>query len=348
MKKLKILHWSNFAPNKSGLYECTKDQIKYERSLGIDSQMAVYALEDPKGFQDGWLTPVSWDWAKQADLFVIHRGIPNSVLKKYPNTKKIAILHGTSEYLLLEDVFSQAEKQGFNAHINYINNYDATTVVNAHDYDIMKLYDYKNKLSMIHDSIDIERYSSEGYKYPYKNHPQILYCDSLRVNKHPAHIIWAMDEIVKKIPNAKLTIIGLSLFDVLTWRNLLLRSAKGKLYSHCEVVQFRSDDVLPYMRGADILFNANMSGIPSRVEMEAMSTGLQVVSYNGDFSKWHPKPFDIKDIAAKVVECWSDIKDRKEESREEASQYAKENFNMKLKVQDEYIPLYNKVLKGSK
>jgi len=42
-----------------------------------------------------------------------------------------------------------------------------------------------------------------------------------------------------------------------------------------------------------------------------MSTGLQVVSYNGDFSKWHPKPFDIKDIAAKVVECWSDIKDRK-------------------------------------
>lgn len=341
---MNIIHFSNFAPNKSGLYECTKDQIKYERKLGLNSDLIIYDNKNPQNISDSWLEPVSWDKAKEADIFVVHRGLPLEIVKDFPKTKKIIILHGTSEYILLEDIFSQAEKQGFNSHINYINNYDGASVVNQHDYDILKLYDYTDKLRLIHDAIDLERYNLEGYVYPYKNHPQILYCDSLRINKHPAHIIWAMEEIVKEIPNAKLTIIGLSLFDILIWRNLILRSKSGCLRKNCEVIQFHSNEVVPYMRGADILFNGNMSGIPSRVEMEAMACGCQVISYNGDFTKFKPIAFDIKDIAKKTIECCKYIEQNKESAILESQQYAKSHFDMEQKVKDEYIPFYKEIL----
>ena len=341
---LHVIHWSNWAPRKSGLFECTKDQIKYERKFGLDSQMAIYEKENPNDLQDDWLKPVSWDFAKKADLFVIHRGLPPKVQKLYPNTKRVVVLHGTSEFLILEDIFSQAEKQNFNSHINFINNNDATTVVNQHDYDILKLYDYNDKLSLINDAIDIKKYNLEGYKYPYKNHPQILFCDSLRINKHPAHIIWAMEHIIKEIPNARLTIVGLDLLDILTWRNLLLRSKQGNLKRYCEVIQFKTSDILPYMRSADILYNSNASGIFSRVQIEALACGCHVISSNSKFTPFNFKTYDIKDIAKSAIECWRFIEKNKEQARIDARKVALKHFNMEKKVKKEYIPLYNKVL----
>jgi len=338
------LHWSNFAPRKSGLYECTKDQILYERKMGIDSQMAIYENENPNNLQDDWLKPVSWDWAKKADIFVVHRGLPVKVQKLYPTTKRVVVLHGTSEFLILEDIFSEAEKQNFNSHINFINNNDATTIVNQHDYDILKLYDYNNKLSLINDAIDTQKYNLKGYKYPYKNHPQILFCDSLRINKHPAHIIWAMEHIIKEIPNARLTLIGLDLLDILTWRNLLLRSKQGNLKRYCEVIQFKTDDILPYMRSADILYNSNASGIFSRVQIEALSCGCQVISSNSKFTPFNFKTYDIKDIAKSAIECWKHIEKNPAKARNDARKVALKYFSMEQKVKKEYIPLYNKIL----
>jgi len=342
---IRILHFSNFAPNRSGLYACTRDQIKYERQMGIDSQMAVYENEEALNLKDDWLTPVSWDWAKNADIFVVHRGLPPKVQKLFPNTKRIVVLHGTTEYLILEDIFSKAEQQNFNSHINFINRNDATTIVNQHDYDILKLYDYNDKLHLINDAVDMEKYNLKGYKYPYKNHPQILYCDSLRINKHPAHIIWAMEHIIQEIPNARLTVVGLDLEEVLTWRNILLRSKQGKLKSNCEVIQFKTDDVLPYMRGADILYNSNASGIFSRVQIEAMACGCQIISSNSKYTPFNFKTYDIKDIAKTTIDCWNSIKDNPEQARKEARKTALKYFSMKNKVKNEYIPLYLKVIK---
>ena len=68
---LKILHFSNHAPRKSGLYEAVKDIVKYERKFGFDSQMAIYErkIPDENWIDDGWLKPVSWDCAEKADIF---------------------------------------------------------------------------------------------------------------------------------------------------------------------------------------------------------------------------------------------------------------------------------------
>jgi len=343
---MKVLHFANWGIRKSGLYECTKDQIKYERKNGLDSQLALYEVEYPPKslLDDGWLKPVSWDWAKNADLFVIHRGLPLKVKNKYPNKKTLMIIHGTAEFLILEEIISKANNSSFNTHINLINSYDNSVSVNKQDYAIYKIYDRDNKLSFIHDAVDISKFTIKGYKYPYKYHPQILYCDSLRVNKNPSSIIWAMSEIHKKIPDARLTILGLDLESILTWRNLILRSAKRRLKGLLENIQLLTNDVRPYMRGADILFNGNMSGIPSRVEMEAMACGCQIISYNGGFTRFHPKPFDIKSIAKEVVKCWDYIKNNKDQVRQEARNFALKYFNMEKQVKKSYLPLYKKIL----
>jgi glycosyltransferase involved in cell wall biosynthesis len=348
--KMKVLHFSNYAPRRSGLYECTKDQIKYERKLGLDSQMAIYERKDPdvNWIDNEWLKPVSWDWAEQADLFVIHRGLPGEMEDKFPNKKKIMVIHGTSDFLILDEIESKAERTSFNTHINLINKCDFSVAVNTYDYDIYKLYDYNNKLTYIQDSIDCERFSLDGYKYPFMYHPQIIFCDSLRINKNPAHIIWAMKEVQERIPTARLTLVSLDLESILTWRNILLRSAKGLLKSLCENVLMEMTEIRPFLNGADILWNGNMSGIFSRVEMEAMACGCEIIGWDNKHTKWVPRSHDIKSIADQVVNCWDEIKDNREDARKKVSKYAFENFNMETNVKEKFIPLYNKILNINK
>jgi len=342
----KILHFSNYAPRKSGLYECTKDIIKYERKLGIDSQMAIYECKNPNEhwIDDGWLKPVSWDWAENANLFVIHRGLPKEVENKFPEKKKIVVIHGTSDFLILDEVMSKAENTSFNTHVNLINKCNASVAVNTYDYEIYKLYDYKDRLTYIQDSIDFERFNLEGYKYPFMYHPQIIFCDSLRINKNPSHIIWAMKKIQEAIPTAKLTLVSLDLESILTWRNILLRSAKGLLKGLCENVLMEMTEIRPFLRGADILWNGNVSGIFSRVEMEASACGCEVVGWDNKYTKWMPKTHNIEDVASCVIDCWNEIKGRREDARKERYDFAYKNFNIEEQVKEKFIPLYNKVL----
>jgi glycosyltransferase involved in cell wall biosynthesis len=342
---MKVVHFSNWAPKRSGLYECAKDQIKYERKLGIDSQMAIYETEIPNSslIDDEWLKPITWNECKDADLFVIHRGLP----KELEDLKKpdIMVIHGTVEFLMLEELFSHAEKTPFNTHINLIKNCDASVAVNQHDHQIYSLYDLGNKLTLINDSIDTERFQIEGNKYPY-THTQVLFCDSLRPNKFPSHAIWAMAEVAKKRPNVKLTIVGLDLLGILTWRNLILRSPNNHLAANIENIQLLTNDNPSYMRGASIVINGNMSGIPSRVELEAMACGCQVVGY-GNFTKWTCKPFDTIDMANKILDCLKYIEEDPTKARLEARQYVLDNHSMEKNI-EKYISLYKKVLKLDK
>ena len=343
---LRIIHFVNWAINRSGLFMCAAEQVKYERKHGINSEISIFETEFPKDnyIYEG-IKAISWEQTKDADLFVMHRGIPAPLeeLKK----PTICVIHGTVEFLMLEEIFSHADKTPMNTHINMLKVYDACVTVNEHDRQIYALYEPENKLVLINDSIDTEKYTISGHQYPFTHHPQILWADSLRINKNPAAAIWAMDKVVKEIPEARLTVVGLDLLSILTWRNLILRSPKSHLARNLENVQLMTNDNLSYFRGADILVNGNMSGIPSRVSLEAMSCGCQVVGYSDSFTKWKCS-FDIYDMADKIIECWKSIKNRKAEARLEARQYILDNHSMEKAVVEQYIPMYRKVLKLDK
>jgi glycosyltransferase involved in cell wall biosynthesis len=341
-----VVHWSNWGKRVSGMYESCKDQVKYERREGIQSDLAIHYVENPteEHTDDGWLTPISWEDAKKADIWVLHSAFPEG-LDEFAKTKKtIGVLHGPTEHLTFKE-WCKIKGGSLNTHINLLWNMDATVCINTHEYDIMRLYDEKkDRCCYIPNSIDLERLT-DITPWKYDNHPAIISCDTPRVEKLNYHIIWSMPYIIEKIPEARLNVFSLLLEPIQIWRNLFCRSHERKLEKYCENIQLANRNLFPFQAGADIGFNNNISGICSRVSMEMMALGVPVVSYNGEYTKYHAKPFDLHSIAEQIERCWNDLQAEGSTLREDTITYAKENFDRGKHVK-QYIELYKKVLNG--
>lgn len=342
---MQIVHWTNWSPRQSGMYESVKDQIKYERKAGLQSDLALPDEKYKEGravTDDGWLSPISWEQAKKADIFVLHSWIPGE-MRNLKDKKFIAILHGPNEHMLWKEWVSERKEQAFNLHINILWKYDATVVLNKHEFNILELYDEYNRLHYIPNSIDLERYQGEEMTWKYVNHPAILSCDVLRLEKLPAHIIWAMPRIVKRIPGARLNLFSLTLEPIATYRGIFCRSKERNLEHLCENIQLENNNLRPFMKGADIGFNNNVSGIASRVTMEMMAMGVPVISYGGDYTSYHARIWDLDSIAEQVEKCWKAITKDGSVVKKNTLQYAMDNFDREKEVK-KYVELYAKVL----
>ena len=341
---MKVVHWSNWGPRVSGMYESCKDQVKYERREGIESNLAIHYLDEPteKHVDDGWLKPINWTEAKKADVWVLHSGIPTELADHQKLKKTVGWLHGPTEHLTFKE-FNKVKGGSLNTHINLLWEMDATVCINTHEYDIMKLYDEKgDRCHYIPNSIDLERL--EGIiPWEYTSHPAIISCDTPRVEKLNHHIIWAMPYLVEKIPEARLNVYSLTLENIQIWRNLFCRSKGRKLEEYCETIQLQNKNLFPFQAGADIGFNNNLSGIASRVTMEMMGLGVPVVSYNGEYTPYHAKPFDLHSIADKLRRCWKDLTKKKSTLKADTIKYAQENFNRAIEVK-KHIKLYEDLL----
>jgi len=347
---MKVVHFCQIAPNHSGMYESTKDQIKYERQNGVESDIIDPFLEKNAGLKDGWLEAIHWEKAKEIKVWVIHAGMPPP-LKEYWHKNKekhvvVAVLHGPVEHMLVKEYTAALrgiydDRTFTEVHINMIWEYDACVVINQHEYDISKLYDENDRLHYIPNSIDLERIDQKAGDWPYVKRPAVVVADYPRFEKTPAHIIWAMPLVIEKLPNARLSVLALPFENIEFWRNLFHRSKNWKLLKDCiDNLHIKWGPVMPYMHGADIMVNTNFSGILSRVGMEAMAIGLPVVSYNGDYTKYHAKIFDLQDIADNVVQCWEDL--QSSDLKQKTIEYAYENFD-RSKYVPEYVKLYQKL-----
>lgn len=345
---MKIVHFTSWAPRRSGMYESVKDQIKYERREGHQSDFVSsddgFKDSRPDLMDDGWLSPISWEKAKDAEVWVMHRNIPADLKPLFSKKVTLAVLHGPTEHMLLTEWMTEAKTTAFNLHIDMMWQYDATVVLNQHEYDIMKIYDEKDRLHYIPNSIDLEKcLNPEVPTWIYENRPAILTCDVFRMEKLPAHIIWSMPRIIEKIPTAKLNVFSMALGTVSISKTLFTRS-KGWLMSKvCENIQLENNDLRPYMKGGDIGFNNNISGIASRVSMEMMAHGVPVVSYGGAYTPYTAKIWDLDSIAETIVQCWTDLSKTGSTLREDTRRYARENYDRAKEVK-KYIALYETLL----
>jgi len=361
---MKVAHFTNWAPRESGMYESTKDQVKYEQREGLDSIFCDANRETPLETQvdDGWFKPAPWDDAKDADVFVMHSKIPDKLKPIMREKVSVAILHGPTEHMLLKEWMSGRKDAGFNLHINIAWTYDATVVINQHEYDIMSLYDEKDRVHYIPNSIDLERYVSNAadletdlgtdipktldtpsYAWEYQNRPAICTFDVGRLEKLPAHIIWSMPRIVSRIPTARLNVFGLALEPISTFRNLFCKSKNRTLENLCENIQLKNNDLRIWMRGADIVFNNNMSGILSRVGMECQAMGIPIISYNGEYTKYKCHIWNLDEIAEQVEKCWIDLTATDSTTRQDQIDYARENYDRGKEVK-KYVSLYTELL----
>ena len=137
-----VVHWSNWGPRISGMYESCKDQVKYERREGIRSELAIHYEANPKPehIDDGWLTPITWEEAQKADVWVLHSGFPEKLQEFSKTRKTVGVLHGPTEHITFKE-FAKVKGGSLNTHINLLWGMDATVCINTHEYDIMKLYD---------------------------------------------------------------------------------------------------------------------------------------------------------------------------------------------------------------
>jgi glycosyltransferase involved in cell wall biosynthesis len=209
----------------------------------------------------------------------------------------------------------------------------------------MKLYDEYGRLHYIPNSIDLERYRADDFAWQYTHHPAILSCDVLRLEKLVAHIIWAMPRIVAKIPEARLNLFSLTLEPIATYRNLFCRSKERNLEHLCENIQLENNNLRPFMKGADIGFNNNLSGIASRVTMEMQAMGVPVISYGGAYTPYIAKIWDLDSIAEQVERCWKDLTTEGSTTRADTMKYATENYDREKEVK-KYVELYSKIMEG--
>jgi len=339
-----VCHWSNWGPRVSGMYESCKDQVKYERREGIRSELAIHYVEKPgeEHIDEGWMVPITWEEAKKADIWVLHSGFPEGSGETAKKKKTVAVLHGPTEHLTMKE-WVKTPGGSLNTHINLLWENDATVCINTHEYDVMKLYDEKkDRCHYIPNSIDLERL--EGvHPWTYDHHPAIISCDTPRIEKLNHHIIWSMPYVVEKIPDARLNVFSLLLEPINIWRNLFCRSHERKLEKHCENIQLANRNLFPFQAGADIGFNNNISGIASRVTMEMQAFGVPVISYNGEYTPYHAKPFDLHSIAEQIERCWNDLQAEGSTVREDTIAYARKNYDRGKNVK-KFIELYEKIL----
>ena len=101
------------------------------------------------------------------------------------------------------------------------------------------------------------------------------------------------------------------------------------------------------MRGADIGFNNNLSGIASRVTMEMQAMGVPVISYGGDYTQYIARIWDLDSIAEQVERCWNDLTKEGSTVRQDTLEYARKNYDRTEGVK-KYIELYNEILTEKK
>jgi len=342
---MKVAHFTFWAPRRSGMYESVKDQIKYERKEGLESHLVDPNHEKPDEtlIDDGWLTVSPWELARECDIWVLHGKIPNELDDLFDKKVTVAVLHGPNESLILKEWAKQ--NASFNTHISILWKYDATVTLNQHEYDIMRLYDEKtNRCHYIPNSIDLERYPVAGDKWVYHNRPAIGSFDVNRLEKLPVNIIWAMPKVCEKVPKARLNMFSLSLEQIGMFRNIYCRSYKRALQGeYSEMIQLENMDLRSFMRGIDIGFNSNISGIASRVTMEMMAMGVPVVSYGGNYTNYVARIWDLDSIAQQIERCWKDLKRPNSTLKGDVAKYAKTNFDRSKEVK-KYVKLYQQLM----
>jgi len=336
----RIAHYSLWSPNRSGLHMAVVDQIKYERLAGLDSLFINCDVEDPdpNRFTEDGITAVPWREAESSDVWVLHRSIPGKLMPMLHKKKSIAVLHGTSEILMLHEIESAGKNDKFNMHLEFMDQFQKVVTITKNDTDIMKQYDNgRNKVVYIPDSIDLEKYSLEGHAWDYKYRPAIISTTNIRINKNPAPLFWAMPRIIELIPTARLNVYGINLNEIITWKNIVLKS--GKIGTSIENIHGQFFDLRPFLRGADIGFNSNYNGIFSRDSMEQMASGCSVVAYTSEHTPYVCER-TIESIAQTIKKAFEDLYRDPEGQILKNRKYAEDNFCMKKAVK-KYIDLYN-------
>jgi hypothetical protein len=107
-----IAHFVNVTPKACGLYESTRELCMAECALGYDAKLVdmVGNRAEAESFRlDRGCEIANAEWAKDADVFVLHSAIPEALWNTKPT---VMALHGPPEYVLYSELHGHKEGDG--------------------------------------------------------------------------------------------------------------------------------------------------------------------------------------------------------------------------------------------
>lgn len=111
-KGLKIVHMTNWAPNKSGMYESVEEMMYEERRLGYDARIVDVVPNNPlrmreeknhRTLRDGLVKGFeNEEWSSEADILCWHRYLPEIYFKD-PRKNLVLFLHGQPDFVFFQE-----------------------------------------------------------------------------------------------------------------------------------------------------------------------------------------------------------------------------------------------------
>jgi len=328
---MKIAHFAQFTPNRSGMYGTVRDLILAERQQGIDAQFVDY-IPAEKGRQehsrvnlhDGEIVTVSPDWADTADILVRHSMIPEIISRL--GVPMVMCLHGRPEYCMLMEYFGRSPiieivTKGA-ANPRYVS---FVTFWNEH-IPIWKTLLPEREIRYVPALVDLESYNPEGDKFNFGDKggsPNIVIADMWREDSTPFNTIFAAllfrDKYCK---DAKIHIFGFPPEQMPPMRELKRRLKNTEGIGMIEPIIPNIGNVF---RSADILITPQ--GIATRVVRESLACGLPVVAGSGcHYTTFVADAKDCKAFAHQINRCWTALKTDKK-LKKQCRELAEKEFN---------------------
>jgi glycosyltransferase involved in cell wall biosynthesis len=346
--KLKVAHFAHVTPNQAGIAGTAIDMVMAERTVGIDSQIIDFQGNGKPcrmGLECRGVKPVGPSWAGNADIIVRHSAVPQTL--KNSGKPIIMCLHGRPEYGfllqyykkmgLLAEWFKCARDPCYRTFITFWKEH----------LNYLKIMMPNSKIDYVPAMVDLKNFMPSGIKYDYDNiggTPNIVIADMFREDVNPFNVLVAASVFVHKYcPEARVHIYGLQRTKESPVKDLLDKMKEAIVIGEAKPLVTEMERVY---RSADMLITPHH--IATRVIREALASGVPIVAGVGcPYTNYTEDARYTEGFAAKINDCWNDIKDDKQTAKNEARAMAEKSFNLK-QAGEAALKIYERVMKEPK
>jgi glycosyltransferase involved in cell wall biosynthesis len=355
---LRVAHFVEVAPNRSGLYETTREIAGAQRKfLGWDARMIdVFGVINNKGeptqdTEDRGVPIDNMNWATSCDVHFLHSGIPQEVEGKKPT---FYFAHGIPEYIFYSQMLienhvnpdirkQRAESTPFGGPWSLIVNVGKKewlrAAISLWKRHVPYLEPYFNDVILANHFCDLNKFMPHGDTVQYQkpadeNGLNITFADHWRYNafKDPFQILHGARKFCKKT-GSRIHLYAIPKDEVTDLRhpwNSIVHGVSNELKHTIGDLHTVHNDIASVHRTADLLITPSCDD--TRTILEASACGCPVLSrYGTDGALFHCRMEDPYEVDSQLRLIFDKLKKEKEEIRKESRKIA-EKFSLEEAV----------------
>jgi len=329
---MKVAHFAQFTPNRSGMYETVRDLIFAERMFGIDAQFIDCKGNEEQGqdcsrvgLYEGNLVSVSPEWSYDADILVRHSLAPEPIMRI--GIPVVMCLHGRPEYSYVLEHAKKSPVLSIMTKGEANPQYKAFISFWKEHKQVWDIIVPGKKTYYVPAIVDLDKYNPEGKKFnfgDFSGKPNIVVADIWREDITPFNVIFAVARFKEvHCPSAKLHVFGTPPPGAPFISELMLRLRNKGIVGI-------ADCLVPFMpdvyRATDIVVTPH--NIATRVIRETLASGVPIVAGSDcSYTKYTADARDYKAFSYQINRCWVDLQSNKEKLKKDARNIAEKEFN---------------------